>query len=279
MRKISVISLICLLVQIDIVCAKVWLLPDYQREQFYSHRVSDEQKARPQNDGDDKGGVFSCSNYAGLLPLSAIGGDITCSDYFYGPGETCCQNWICKSSSFPYTSSLCHSEGKIPTGATCTDKDGTVKYQKCKCDTSIYPYILSTCEHILSGASCEDEDGVHYQECNIDPCKQAEDEGLCLSCDYKCQTYHEDCDSCCVECKPCIRRDCISEGYVAEKSSAVMYDEEDICYMSCEDSTPYYKAIGCALGYIDVSKYWCEECGGGCPRGYYNPRSYWCGCR
>ena len=83
MRKISVISLICLLVQIDIVCAKVWLLPDYQREQFYSHRVNDEQKERPKNN--DDGGDFSCSDYSGLLPLSAIGGDITCSDYFYGP--------------------------------------------------------------------------------------------------------------------------------------------------------------------------------------------------
>ena len=258
MRKISVVSLICLLVQIDIVCAKVWLLPDYQREQFYSHRVSDEQKARPQNDGDDKGGVFSCSNYAGLLPLSAIGGDITCSDYFYGPGETCCQNWICKSSSFPYTSSLCHSEGKIPTGATCTDKDGTVKYQKCKCDTSIYPYILSTCEHVLGGASCTDDDGIHYQEC-ITACEQATREDVCISnCDYGCAEKYPDCDECCIECKTCPRRDCVAEGYVATKQANVLYDEEDICYLSCEDSTPYYKSIGCAVNYYDPDNYWCN---------------------
>ncbi|MBQ9732446.1 MAG: hypothetical protein IJV97_05120, partial [Alphaproteobacteria bacterium] len=73
-------------------------------------------------------------------------------------------------------------------------------------------------------------------------------------------------------------RDCISEGYVAEQSPAFIYDEEDICYLSCEDNTPHYKAIGCAIGYYDVNNYWCEECGGGCPRGYYNPRAYWCGC-
>ena len=273
MRKIVIVSLLLACVHINIALAKVWLLPDYQRKQIYSHRINGEDKERPNNGGDD----FSCSNYAGMLDLSAIGEDIVCTDYYYGP-KTCCSNWICKSSSFPYTEELCRSEGKIPAEPSCTSKDGTVNYQKCKCDTSIYPYILSTCEHVLGGTSCEDEDGVHYTECNIDPCKQAEDEGLCLSCDYQCQTYHEDCATCCVECKPCIRRDCISEGYVAEQSPAFIYDEEDICYLSCEDSTPHYKAIGCAIGYYDVNNYWCEECGGGCPRGYYNPRAYWCGC-
>ena len=273
MRKLGGILLGLSLMYVNIASAKVWLLPDYQREQFYSHRVNGDDKA----DGSEIEEEFSCSDYFGLLPLSAIGGDIICSEYFYGP-QTCCQNWICNPSSFPYTAELCRSEGKIPAEPSCTNKDGTLKYQRCKCDTSKYPHILSTCEHILSGASCEDEDGVHFEDCRIDPCKLAEDEGLCLSCDYQCQTYHEDCDSCCVECKPCVRRDCTSEGYVREKSPALIYDENDICYMSCEDSTPYYKAIGCAIGYYDVSNYWCEECGGGCPRGYYNPRTYWCGC-
>ena len=48
MNKFCAILLVCLLVQIDMLSAKVWLLPDYQREQFYSHRVNDEQKERPQ---------------------------------------------------------------------------------------------------------------------------------------------------------------------------------------------------------------------------------------
>ena len=247
------IILLALLMQINSASSKVWLLPDYQREQFYSHRVNGNDKTHNSDDGLD----FSCSDYGGLLPLSAIGGDIVCTEYFYGP-QTCCQNWICKTSSFPYTTELCRLEGKIPAEPSCTSKDGTVNYKYCKCDTSIYPHILSTCEHVLGGASCEDEDGIHYAECNIDPCKQAEDDGLCLSCDYQCQSYHENCDSCCIECKACTFRDCISEGYVSEKSPAFIYDEDDICYLSCEDSTPHYKAIGCAVNYYNPDNYWCN---------------------
>ena len=257
MRKTIIVSLLLACVHINTTLAKVWLLPDYQRQQLYSNRINGEDKERPNKGGDD----FSCSDYAGLLALSEIGEDIICTAYYYGP-ETCCSNWTCKSSSFPYTAELCHSEGKIPAGSSCTGKDGTVYYQKCECDTNIYPYILSNCEHILSGASCEDDEGVHFAECRIDPCKQAEDDGLCLTCDYQCQTYHENCDTCCIECKPCIRRDCINEGYVSEKNQAFSYDEEDICYLSCEDSTPYYKPIGCAINYYDPDNYWCDTyCG------------------
>ncbi|MBQ9732149.1 MAG: hypothetical protein IJV97_03580, partial [Alphaproteobacteria bacterium] len=94
MFKLGVI-LLTLLVQINSALAKVWLLPDYQRKQIYSHRINGEDKERPNNGGGD----FSCSNYAGMLDLSAIVEDIDWTDYSYGP-KTCCSNWICKSSSF-----------------------------------------------------------------------------------------------------------------------------------------------------------------------------------
>ncbi|MBQ9732185.1 MAG: hypothetical protein IJV97_03765, partial [Alphaproteobacteria bacterium] len=138
MRKTIIVSLLLACVHINTTLAKVWLLPDYQRQQLYSNRINGEDKERPNKGGDD----FSCSDYAGLLALSEIGEDIICTAYYYGP-ETCCSNWTCKSSSFPYTAELCHSEGKIPAGSSCTGKDGTVYYQKCECDTNIYPYILS----------------------------------------------------------------------------------------------------------------------------------------
>ena len=123
MFKLGII-LLALLVQINSALGKVWLLPDYQRKQIYSHRINGEDKERPNNGGGD----FSCSNYAGMLDLSAISEDIVCTDYYYGP-KTCCSNWICKSSSFPYTEELFRSEGKIPAEPFCTSKDGTVTYQ------------------------------------------------------------------------------------------------------------------------------------------------------
>ena len=251
--------LLSLLLSINLASAKVWLLPDYQQKQLFSRRISEEPKERPKNNDDEnnEGNDFSCSNYSGLLPLSAITGNMVCSEYFQAPGVTCCKNWICDPSSFPYTSNSCRSEGKIPTGATCTDKDGTVKYQNCECDTSIYPHILSTCDHILSGASCTDSKGTHYQEC-ITACEQAAKENVCISnCDYGCAKKYPDCDECCIECKTCPQRDCVAEGYVATKNPAVVYDETNLCYRSCEDSTPYYKAIGCAGGYTDFDNYWC----------------------
>ncbi|MBQ9731593.1 MAG: hypothetical protein IJV97_00700 [Alphaproteobacteria bacterium] len=254
MRKICIISLLLACVSVNITLAKVWLLPDYQRKQIYSNRINGEVKAPPHNnEGDD----FSCSDYAGLLDLSEISDDITCSEYYYGP-KTCCSNWICKTSSFPYTAELCHSEGKIPAGSSCTGKDGTAYYQKCECDTNIYPYILSNCEHILSGTSCSDEDGLHYQEC-ITACEKAAREAVCITdCEYGCEETYPDCEDCCIECKTCPKRNCEAEGYVASKQSTYIYDEEDICYLSCEDSTPYYKPIGCAINYYDPDNYWCD---------------------
>ena len=268
MRKIGVISLMLVLAQIGFVNAKVWLLPDYQREQFFSHRVNGDDGDNTTPPSGEVEEEFSCSDYKGLLPESAIGDDMTCIDYFYGP-KKCCQNWICKTSLFPETENSCHSEGKIPTGDHCTNKDGTVKYQKCKCDTNLYPYILSNCEHILSGTSCSDDDGLHYQEC-ITACEKAEREGVtCISnCDYGCEESYPNCDECCVKCKTCPRRDCTAEGYVATKQPNVLYHETDICYLSCEDSTPYYKPIGCAANYYNPN-------GSGCAVNYYNPDSYW----
>ena len=275
MRRLGGILLGLGLISANVVSAKVWLLPDYQREQFYSHRVNGDDKAENSEVKEE----FSCSDYFGLKPLSAIGDDMICKEYFYGP-QTCCQDWICKPSLFPKTIEQCRSEGKIPAGDPCTNKDGTANYKKCKCDTSKYPHIQSTCEHILGGASCEDDDGVHFEYCRIDPCKLAEDEGKCSSCNYGCQTYLEGCENkCCLECKPCGRRDCVKEGYVKDKEEKFIYDDKDICKTSCEDSTLYYKAIGCALGYINLNNYWCKQCGGGCPKGYFNPYTYWCGCR
>ena len=265
MRKISVISLIFMLAQIGFASAKVWLLPDYQREQFFSHRVNGDNETPPSDGSEDE--EFSCSDYEGLLDLSAINENMICSKYFHGL-KTCCQDWICKPNIYPYTTELCHSEGKIPTGATCTNKDGTVNYQKCKCDTNLYPYSLSNCEHILSGSSCTDEDGIHYQEC-ISACEKAEREAVCINdCEYGCEENYPDCDECCIECKTCPRRDCTSEGYVATKQANVLYDDEDICYLSCEDSTPYYKPIGCAANYYDPNNT-------GCAVNYYNPDNYW----
>ena len=63
MRKIVIVSLLLACVHINIALAKVWLLPDYQRKQIYSHRINGEDKERPNNGGGCPRGYYNPRAY------------------------------------------------------------------------------------------------------------------------------------------------------------------------------------------------------------------------
>lgn len=264
MRKVINISLIVLLLvlQVKVVTAKVWLLPDYQRKQIYSNRVNEEITPSVDVEGEE----FSCSDYEGMVPLSEIGGDMECTEYYYGI-ETCCSDWACKASVYSYTQANCVSAGKLPdTSQSCTNKDGTVVYKRCKCDTSKYPYTSSNCSYFLSGSTCKDAYGTHYAEC-INYCEKAKREGVCISsCEWGCAKSYTNCSTCCIECKTCTKKDCLSLGY--ETSCPEYMKCEDTCTPGCGDNTTYYKVTGTI----------CDDvCLTSCMWGCANTHSY-CGC-
>ena len=236
---------------INFAFAKVWLLPDYQRNQFFSYRINNEDKTNIPPDDEVK---FSCGNYSGMISLSALSEDMTCIEYFNGP-EKCCKNWICNSSKYPYNDDLCAFEGKIgdKDSPTCLNKDGTSNYQKCICDTNKYPYTLSNCNKILSGLTCTDDLGKHYEKCVTDPCTEAQNNNLCKTCDYGCTTKHSDCNSCCIECSSCTpTKDCSSYALSSCPDNASC----SYCNNGCDEAI-LWKIDSCDEGYTNKNTY-CE---------------------
>ncbi|MBE6452199.1 MAG: hypothetical protein E7012_01760 [Alphaproteobacteria bacterium] len=255
MRKLFLILLLLLFGYVNNAYSKVWLLPDYQRKQVYSHRVNGPEIDNPIPE--EPVVKFSCYNYSNWKPLKDIPEGYDCTDYFYGP-ETCCKSWSCNISAYPNTSASCVSAGKIAdtSSGNCTEANGDVRYKKCKCDTSKYPHTSSNCSDFLYGNSCSDSSGTHYEQC-IDACTKASAEEVCIaSCSYGCNKTYTDCDTCCIECQTCRKTDCTAEGFTLSQCPANAVCEE--CVPGCDDNTKYFKATGCATNYYDPDIYWCS---------------------
>ena len=167
--------------------AKVWALPDYQ--EGFSNRKNDGISHEP-NDPTS----YSCSTYGGFSSSTLKSGHV-CEGSFYIGGQLCCTSSSC-SKDYQYTASDCTKNGKIGGGETCSD-GGTTYYTYCKCDTSVYPYSSSECVPSLSGASCTDDDGTHYETCGKDPCAGK----TTVTC-AKALGCAETCGGNCIRCNP-----------------------------------------------------------------------------
>ena len=167
--------------------AKVWALPDYQES--FSNRKNDGISHEPNNPGS-----LSCSDYGGFSSSTLKSGHV-CEGSFYIGGQLCCTSSSC-SNDYQYTASDCTKNGKIGGGQTCSD-GGTTYYTYCKCDTSVYPYSSSECVPSLSGASCTDDDGTHYETCGKDPCAGK----VTVTC-AKALGCAETCGGNCIRCNP-----------------------------------------------------------------------------
>ena len=237
-----------------VVEAKIWYINDYQYKELYKNRSNPPQSSQDETDmnkpsADD---TFVCSSY-GYLEMTEVGGNYVCASTYTAPDKTCCSNWVCNSTNFPYTS--CRSD-QTPSGE-CADKNGTKHYRECKCNTTTYPYTTSNCSYTLSGTSCSDNSGTHYTECYQDPCTRANNENACVEdCDYGCNKRYDGCSSCCIECKTCTPNDCESLGYLTNCPSNAVCN--DTCSIGCGDERTFFKPTGCATGYFEPSSYWCD---------------------
>ena len=169
------------------VFAKVWLLPDYQARQLYANRSNSPEKG--QNSSDNGG--LSCRDY-GMISAAEIGAGMVCQNTSRIQDLVCYSGCSC-SSEYQYTESSCRSAGKIASGSSC---DG--KYAECICDTSLYPHTSSSCVPSLSGASCTDGAGTHYENCETDPCagKEIVSCGKALGCAETCDADGTQCIRC-----------------------------------------------------------------------------------
>ena len=181
-RFVAVCICGCLLA--SVVRAKVWLLPDYQSSQFYSRRVNGGNNHKSDNP--------VCSDY-GMYTASQITTGMSCASSAMIKNLKCYGDCSC-SSVYQYTSSSCRSAGKIPSGAACMGK-----YRECICDTSTYPHTSSSCAYTLSGASCYDKYGYHYNSC-VNPCAAYASYTNVSSCSYGCEDVVSTCTSKCRKC-------------------------------------------------------------------------------
>ena len=250
--------------------AKVWLLPDYQHRQFYSHRTN----APDTNGSEDGSGLSgaSCSSYGGFS-ASSLGNGQVCEGAFYVGSTKCCKSSSC-SSEYKYTSEDCAQDGKVGSGGSCSDGSGTF-YTACRCNTSSYPYSSSSCVPELSGASCSDDEGTHYQQCVEDPCAGKEE----VTC-AKAVGCAETCGDICVECNP--KPDCDAGSHWNDDLGCVL----DTCPVGY--STEAGKDSVCGLAYSN--SHWevgtnisgqsgsepCYNCKMICNEGYGEYYSYWC---
>ncbi len=216
----------------SVASAKVWLLPDYQQRQLYSHRVNNNEQGST-----NKPQVVKCQNY-GLIPASEIEAGMTCDTKRQIMHLTCYGNCHCPSS-YDETEASCRLEGKIPGGSSCAGE----YYTTCICDTSLYPHTSSSCAYTLSGASCSDENGKHYAEC-VNPCEGLTDNET----DLGCEKYYSECPSKCEVGKTCVPNDCSDyalsscpSGYTCES-----------CTPGCGETATKYKKTGCDNTTIDV---------------------------
>ena len=271
--------------------AKMWLLPDYQGKKFFPKRNND-----PRDDmaaGKDKG-AFKCGNYAGMIALSDLSSDYKCTNSYSAP-QGCCKEWVCKEDRFPETESSCRSAGKIADETTaCTGSSGARRYRSCKCDTSTYPHTSSACIAELSGTSCEDNYGTHYEKCITDWCDNPEyvdmdcGEYRCKEtydkCDSKCEVCYADtcdypenasyplkgecdygcdtqgtidgCEKRCKNCRSCTITDCASMGYTQSCPANSICN--DTCVPNSCEGTVYYKATACETNYYSPKTHWCN---------------------
>ena len=216
----------------SVASAKVWLLPDYQQRQLYSHRVNNNEQGST-----NKPQVVKCQNY-GLIPASEIEAGMTCDTKRQIMHLTCYGDCHCPSS-YDKTEASCRLEGKIPGGSSCAGE----YYTTCICDTSLYPHTSSSCAYTLSGASCLDEKGKHYADC-IDPCEGLVDNETELGCDK----YYDECPSKCELGKTCVPNDC-SEYTLASCPEGYSCEE---CTPGCGETAVKYKKIGCDNTVVDV---------------------------
>ena len=225
--------------------AKVWLLPDYQQQQIFSHRVNGGVETPPVQPET----TVDCRRY-GMIPASEVSDGMSCSSSTQIL-ETVCYGGCSCSAAYSQTSSSCRSEGKIPAGSSCMGE----YFTDCICDTSLYPHTSSSCAYTPGGASCSDDDGKHFAECK-NPCDGLTDNET----DLGCEKYYDNCPSLCELGKTCVPNDCSGYSF-AECPEGALCDE---CYEGCGGRT-YYQKTGCRRGYEQVKKD-CEKAK--CPPGY-----------
>ncbi len=255
--------------------AKVWLLPDYQEKQLYSNRTNspEDKKDTPKAD---------CRSY-GMISASELEPGMVCQNSSRIKDMICYSGCSCPDA-YKYSDSSCRSAGKIPSGNACNGL-----YTECICDTSLYPHTSSSCVPTLSGASCTDDAGTHFEKCVTDPCTPYENYTLSKDCPYNCKVTTENCDSRCVECyadtcewpenaglpdkadceygcqldvkgcdtkcKQC--KTCVpcGAGYLTACPA------NTVCNDTCTDcdGVAKFKPTGCATGYGDYNTYWCNQ--------------------
>lgn len=248
--------------------AKVWLLPDYQQKQLFSHRVNtntQNQTNKPQD--------LTCHTY-GLMSASEVGAGMICEVKRQILHQICYGDCACPPA-YNKTSDSCLAEGKIPSGPSCDGK----YYTSCVCDTSEYPYTSSSCSHRLGGISCSDDNGIHYTEC-VDPCANLTDntsewgcqsyysqcpslceigmpdpcEGLVdNTSDYGCEKYYSECPTLCEVGKTCVPNNCSEYTLTSCPTNSICEE----CIVGCGDDVKHYRQIGCKTGYYKPSLYWC----------------------
>ncbi len=230
----------------SVVCAKVWLLPDYQSGQPFSHRVN--------GGSNHQRGDVTCSDY-GMYASSQITTGMSCSSSAMIKNLKCYGDCSC-SSVYKYSSSTCRSAGKIPSGTACMGK-----YRECICDTSTYPHTSSSCAYTLSGASCYDKYGYHYPSC-VNPCAAYSSYTNVSSCSYGCEDVVSSCTSKCRKCYAdnCRNRTAVStpygcEEYFSDCSSKCKKAYTDNCHNRADNETK----LGC-------EKYW-ADCPSKCQTG------------
>ena len=210
--------------------AKVWLLPDYQQQQVFSHRVnggSQTPPARPETTAD-------CRQY-GMIPAEEVSAGMSCSSSTQILQTICYSGCSC-SAAYSQTVSSCRSEGKIPAGSACMGE----YFTDCICDTSLYPHTSSSCAHTLSGASCSDNSGKHYAEC-LDPCAGLTDNET----DLGCEKHYDQCPTLCELGKTCVPNDCSEYDLDYCPKNTVC----DKCTIGCGNSTTSYKFNYCYYGF------------------------------
>ena len=210
--------------------AKVWLLPDYQQQQIFSHRVNGGVETPPVQPET----TVDCRRY-GMIPASEVSDGMSCSSSTQIL-ETVCYGGCSCSAAYSQTSSSCRSEGKIPAGSSCMGE----YFTDCICDTSLYPHTSSSCAYTPGGASCSDDDGKHFAECK-NPCDGLTDNET----DLGCEKYYDNCPSLCELGKTCVPNDC--SGYSLTSCPANAYCIN--CQIGCGNNKTTYAMLDCNSGY------------------------------
>ena len=269
---VRILAVICVIFAVRSIEAKVYWLPDFlDKNQDRNDNRTNIADDKP-NDG------ISCATY-GFLSASEISG-MDCEQERIANVGICYKNCVCNEKDYPYTSSNCKGD-YAPGGTSCQGEH----YSECLCKSS-FKYDSSNCKspNILSGATCSDDDGKHYEEC-LDACSQygslpdisdcpygckvtaSNCSSKCSQCysdncrnrpdnstDYGCQKYWQDCTSKCETGKTCTPTDC--SGYTLSSCPANASCES--CTSGCGDDTPRYKYAQCNNGYTDFDNYWCS---------------------